>query len=104
MTAHTNRSDRRPSWSAERIARMGVSKQPSRAESFAQACAAAAAADQPLDCPACSGQAGGCGVCGGLGWVATTEWASAVQLAFAVAAGLVAVAIPPCEGDGVDVA
>lgn len=63
-------------------------------------CLAVAAAPEPKDCPSCSGAARGCGVCGGLGFVAEAEWGLALQRAFVAACGLVL----PCEADGADAA
>lgn len=60
---------------------------------FEAECLAVAAAPEPRDCPRCDGRGTGCGACGGLGFVAAAEWATALQLAFIAACGLV----PPCE-------
>lgn len=56
---------------------------------------AVAAAPQPIDCPNCAGAGRGCGVCGGLGFLAHAEWAAALQRAFVAACGLAL----PCEAD-----
>ena len=63
---------------------------------FGRVCSAVAGTPEPRDCPRCDGAGEGCGMCGGLGFVPTEEWATLVQLAFMAACGLV----PPCEGEG----
>lgn len=63
---------------------------------FEAECLAVAAAEEPADCPSCSGRGTGCGTCGGLGFLPQAEWALALQRAFVAACGMVL----PCEADG----